>query len=236
VTLRDLVDAGFFTAREQRQVLGRPCTVYRTGRTVESNVAAKATDSDYVDVCIDETGLMLEEMAVNNKKISLRVIANGITVAPEFGADEFTISGTPLGTADGAMVLTELDKTISPNANLLAMPTPPAGFEHRARYILREAPTAEAAATGVAPTNDTYVDVYVNGTQTLIVHQGPVAFEPSVDTTDAQTVNLGPWGDAKLVLGITGHSISVNPTGQWFIHVTASMSSADLQAAATQLR
>jgi hypothetical protein len=236
VTLRDLVDAGYFTAREQRQVLGRPCTVYRTGRTVESNVAAKATDSDYVDVCIDEAGLMLEEMAVNNSKVSLRVIATEVTVAPEFSADEFTITGTPLGTADGAPVLTEIDKTVPPHANLLSLATPPEGFEHRARYLLREAPGAEAAASGVAPTNDSYVDVYVNGTRTLVVHQGLVAYEPTVDTTDAQTVNLGPWGDGKLVLGITGHTITVNPTGQWFIHLTASMSSADLQAVATQLR
>jgi hypothetical protein len=236
VTLRDLVEGGSFIAREQRQVLGRPCTVYRTGRTVESNVAAKPTDNDYVDVCIDEAGLMLEEMSVNNEKVSLRVIATDITVAPEFGADEFTISQTPLGIADGAPVLTEIDKTVSPNANLLALPTPPEGFEHKARYLLREAPPAEAAATGVAPTKDSYVDVYVNGTRSLIIHQGPVAYEPQVDTTEAQTVNLALWGDVKLIPGIVGHSITMNPTGMWFVHLTASMTTADLQAATLQLR
>jgi hypothetical protein len=199
-------------------------------------VAAKATDKDYVDVCIDEAGLMLEEMAVNNEKVSLRVIATAINLTPEFGTDEFTISQAPLGTADGAAVLTEIDKAVSPNANLLALSKAPEGFEHKARYLLREAPDADAAATGVAPTKDTYVDVYVNGTQTLTIHQGPVAYEPQVDTTESQTVNIGLLGDAKLVPGIVGHQITINPTGQWFIHFAASMTSADLQAAATQLR
>jgi hypothetical protein len=236
VTLPDLINGGYFTAREQRQLLGRLCTVYRTGRTLESNTAAQATDTDYVDVCIDESGLMLEEMSVNDSKISLRVIATEVNVAPEFGADEFTISKAPLGIADGAAVLTEIDKTVTPNANLLRLPTPPDGFEHKARYLLREAPSAEVAATGVAPTNDTYVDVYVNGTKTVIIHQGPVAYEPQVDTTDARNVDLGLWGEGKLVLGIAGHTVSVNPTGQWFIHMTATIPSADLQTLAGQLR
>jgi hypothetical protein len=235
VTLRDLVDGGYFTAREQRTLLGRPCTVYRTGRTVESNVAAKATETDYVDVCVDEAGLMLEEMAVNSGKVSLRVVATEINVEPEFGTDEFAITKAPLGTADGAPVLTEVDKAVSPHGNLLALPAPPEGFEHRARYLLREAPTAEAAASGVAPTNDTYVDVYVNGTRTLVIHQGLVAHEPQVDTAEAQTINLG-WTEGKLVPGIVGHTMTLNPTGQWFIHLTASIPSADLQAVATQLR
>ena len=236
VTLDDLVKSGYFTAREQRRVVGRPCTVYRTGRTVESNVAAKPTDTDYVDVCIDESGLMLEEMSVNSGKVSLRVVATDVAIAPTFADDEFTITQAPLGTSDGAAVLNEIDKTVVPNANVLRLPTPPEGFEHKARYLLREAPTAEVAASGVAPTKDTYVDVYVNGTKTIVIHQGPTAHEPTVDTTDAQTVDLGLWGEGKLVLGITGHVVSLNPTGQWFIHVTASITSAELQNVATQLR
>jgi hypothetical protein len=119
---------------------------------------------------------------------------------------------------------------------VLRLPTPPEGFEHKARYLLREPPTAEVAATGVAPTNDTYVDVYVDGTKTIIIHQGPTAHEPTVDTTDAQAVDLGLWGEGKLVLGITGHVVSVNPTGQWFIHLTASITATELQDVATQLR
>jgi hypothetical protein len=236
VTLDDLVKSGYFTAREQRRVVGRPCTVYRTGRTVESNVAAKPTETDYVDVCVDEAGLMLEEMSVNGGKVSLRVLATEVTETPTFAVDEFAITHTPLGTADGAAVLNEIDKAVSPNANLLKLPTPPAGFEHKARYLLREAPTAEVAATGVAPTNDSYVDVYVNGTKTIVIHQGPTAHEPSLDTTDAQPVDLGLWGEGKLVLGITGHVVSVNPTGQWFIHLTASITATELQNVATQLR
>jgi hypothetical protein len=236
ITLDDLVKSEYFTAREQRRVAGRNCTVFRTGRTVESNSVAKATDTDYVDVCVDESGLMLEEMAVNSGKVSLRVIATEIAFEPTFADDTFTINLPPLGTADGAPVLEEIDKDTSPNANLLRLATLPAGFEHKARYLLREAPAAEAAGAGVAPTKDTYVDVYVNGTKTVVVHQGPTANEPQIDTADAQTIDIGLLGQAKLLLGVSGNNVVANPTGMWFIHLNATLPSADIQALASQLR
>jgi hypothetical protein len=236
ITLDDLVKSEYFTAREQRRVAGRNCTVFRTGRTVESNAVAKATDTDYVDVCVDESGLMLEEMSVNSGKISLRVIATEIALEPAFADDLFTIDRPPLGTADGAPVLEEIDKGTSPNANVLHLATIPAGFEHRARYVLREAPAAEAAAAGVAPTNDTYVDVYVNGTKTVVVHQGATEHEPQIDTTEAQPIDIGLLGEAKLLLGVSGNTVVVNPTGMWFVHINATLPKADLEALASQLR
>ena len=236
VTLDDLIKGGQFVAREQRKVLDRECTVFRTGRTVESNVAAAATATDFVDVCVDSTGLMLEEMSVNSGKISLRVLATELTVAPDFPTDLFTISDPPLGTADGAPVLQEIDKNTSPNANLLVLPTVPEGFEHTARYILKQPPAADAAATGVAPTSDTYVDVYVNGTKSLIIQQGPTANEPQVDTSTAQPIDVGYLGQAKLLPGVSEQSIVLNPTGEWFIHLNATLANADLQAIAGQLR
>ena len=236
VTLDDLVKNEYFVAREQRRVAGRNCTVFRTGRTVESNAVAKATDTDYVDVCVDESGLMLEEMSVNKGKVSLRIIATEIAIEPATDDSILTIDQPPLGTADGAPVLEEIDRTVSPNANLLRLATVPSGFEHTARYILKEAPAAEAAATGVAPTSDTYVDVYVNGTKSIVVHQGATQHEPQIDTTDAQTIDIGLFGEAKLLLGISGNSVIVNPTGMWFIHINATLPTADIQALAGQLR
>ena len=235
VTLDDLVKSEYFTAREQRRVAGRNCTVFRTGRTVESNSVAKATDTDYVDVCVDESGLMLEEMAVNSGKVSLRILATEIEFEPTFADDLFTINLPPLGTADGAPVLEEIDKDTSP-ANLLRLATLPAGFEHKARYVLREAPAAEAAGAGVAPTKDTYVDVYVNGTKTVVVHQGLTENEPQIDTAEARTIDIGLLGEAKLLLGVSGNTVVVNPTGMWFIHVNATLPTADIQALAGQLR
>ena len=235
VTLDDLVKSEYFTAREQRRVAGRNCTVFRTGRTVESNSVAKATDTDYVDVCVDESGLMLEEMAVNSGKVSLRILATEIEFEPTFADDVFTINLPPLGTADGAPVLEEIDKDTSP-ANLLRLATLPAGFEHKARYVLREAPAAEAAGAGVAPTKDTYVDVYVNGTKTVVVHQGLTENEPQIDTAEAQTIDIGLLGEAKLLLGVSGNTVVVNPTGMWFIHINATLPTADIQALAGQLR
>ena len=236
LTLNDLVSGGYFVAREQRRLIDRDCTVYRTGRTVESNTVAKATATDYVDVCIDNTGLVLEEMSVNSSKISLRVIAKEISADPQVGTDPLTVEGTPLGTADGAPLLDEIDKNTIPNANLLSLPTVPAGYEHKGRYVYREAPAADAAGAGVAPTKDTYVDVYVNGSRSLVIQQGATANETQVDTTDAQSIDIGLLGQAKLVLGVSNNSIVVNPTGEWFIHLNGAMSASELQDLARQLR
>ena len=236
LTLNDLVSGGYFVAREQRRLIDRDCTVYRTGRTVESNTVAKATATDYVDVCIDNTGLVLEEMSVNSSKISLRVIAKEISADPQVGTDLLTVEGTPLGTADGAPLLDEIDKNTIPNANLLSLPTVPAGYEHKGRYVYREAPAADAAGAGVAPTKDTYVDVYVNGSRSLVIQQGATANETQVDTTDAQSIDIGLLGQAKLVLGVSNNSIVVNPTGEWFIHLNGAMSASELQDLARQLR
>jgi hypothetical protein len=133
-------------------------------------------------------------------------------------------------------LLDEIDKNTLPNANMLALPTLPAGYEHKGRYVLREAPAADAAGAGVAPTKDTYVDVYVNGSRSLVIQQGATANETQVDTTDAQSIDVGLLGQAKLVLGVSGNSIIMNPTGEWFFHLNGAMTAAELQEFARQLR
>jgi len=188
--LDDLVKNEYFTAREQRSVAGRNCTVYRTGRTVESNSVAKATDTDYVDVCVDEAGLMLEEMAVNSGKISLRVIATDIAFEPAFADDLFTISD-PHSVPPMVRRARRDRQGHDPQRQPVASAHGAEGFEQKARYVLREAPAADAAATGVAPTKDTYVDVYVNGTKSVVIHQGPTDNEPQTDTTEARRSTSG---------------------------------------------
>jgi hypothetical protein len=176
-------------------------------------------------------------MSVNTGKVSLRVIATELAIEPQFAADLFTISQPPLGTADGAPVLETIDPNTIPNANVLQLATVPDGFEHKGRYILREAPPADAAATGVAPTKDTYVDVYVNGTKSVVIQQGPTENEPQVDdTAGASSIDVGLLGQASLVLGVSGNSVVMNPTGMWFIHINATLASAELTALASQLR
>ena len=67
-TLDDLVTATFVRA-EARQVLGRNCQVYRTRQPGSFGTAAP-TASDYTDACIDEAGLMLEEVSVQGERPS----------------------------------------------------------------------------------------------------------------------------------------------------------------------
>jgi len=39
-----------------------------------------------------------------------------------------------------------------------------------------------------------------------------------------------------MLLGVSGNTVVVNPTGMWFVHINATLPTADLQTLAGQLR
>ncbi|MEA3076204.1 MAG: hypothetical protein QOF60_1112, partial [Actinomycetota bacterium] len=54
--------------REQREVIGRRCQVYRTGTTVAAGelVPLGSKAGEYADICVDARGLLLEEVWVQD--------------------------------------------------------------------------------------------------------------------------------------------------------------------------
>jgi hypothetical protein len=236
--LDDLVEAGLFQPRERREVLGRECQVYRTGQAVETMQLAAPTDSDFADVCIDASGLVLEEVAITGGESQLHEIATLVDTAPEVDDDAFTVDAEPLALADGGNELDEVDRDVVPAGGYWVPSATPEGYEHVGRYVLRSlAPEDEAASGDTATTTtagvaapetvETFVDVYQDGARFVIVHQGAASESPGRDTTVGTDVDAGALGPARVAYGLTGNALVVT-TDTWFVEITAPMPAADL--------
>ena len=78
-SLDDLVASGDFQLHERRRVAESDCQVYRTGSAVESLDVTAATDTDYADVCIDASGLVLEEVVYQSGLPARHLLATTVT-------------------------------------------------------------------------------------------------------------------------------------------------------------
>ena len=246
-TLNDLLGTGSFVAKERRTVLGRECQVYRTGKALESFDVAAANGTDYADACIDDKGLMLEEVTVASGALVQRVTATSVNDAVGATDADFKITGTPLTVAQGGSVLTPLDATKAPTVGYWVLDTPPEGYTLKARYkysvpapdAASTDPTASTTTTTTTPgtppkTNDSFIDVYTNGINTILIQQGVVASQPQSDATDVTTTaTVGNLGSSKIAVGLTGSTVVALPTGTpgWFVQATGTVPLATLQAA-----
>lgn len=236
-SLADLVADGTFVTRERRQALGRECQVYRTGSPLQSLRVAKATTTDYVDSCIDQTGLVLEEVTVKAGKAVQRLTATGITPGITYDAGNLDIQGTPVALDKGGATFTPLDAGApAPTGAYRTLAAPPQGFEYRGRFqlVTADQTTPPTTAPGATPPPadpvTSWGDVYVQGIDFVVVRQGPVTAEPSSsDATTAQSVDLGPLGAGRVLLGAVGTSVVAHPSPDGFVEITGTLASSRLQ-------
>jgi hypothetical protein len=245
-SLSDLVASGTFEARERRTVLGRECQVYRTGSSLESYTTTFATSSTYTDACIDSAGLMLEEVTVTNGKLAERVIATAVDDHTPPPASSFKITGKPTSLADGGSELTKIDATKVPTVGYWLLDKPPAGYTLEARYSLR-APAADQSTTSSTTTttapgqqpqiNQSYVDVYTNGTKMLTIQQGATAGEITNDASSGAATTVGKLGSAMTASSLTGSDLVAHPPNpvSWYVHVDGTVPMATLKNIAGSL-
>ena len=111
----------------------------------------------------------------------------------------------------------------------------PDGYEHVGRYALRTLaaigndPTT-TVGVGIA-TDETYVDVYRNGADFVIVQQGDIAQAPGTDTSVGIDASGSAIGAGRVAFGLAGNTY-VATTDTWFLEITASMPAADVAALA----
>lgn len=244
-TIGDLVAGGLFQPKEVRRVQGRECQVYRTGQPLESFGVAAATDTDYTDACIDSAGLMLEEVSVRSGALAQRLIATTVDDQPAITDATFAIAGDPVAVADGGTELTAVDAAAAPVPGYWLLDTPPEGYQLQGRYVLRHqanAPSATETTTTTAAGQppvvvDSYVDVYVAGSNTIVIVQGPTTGEPDSQTTDGVSGELGTLGSTTAKAGLTGSTLVAHPANpaSWYVHVSGTVPVATLQQVATAL-
>jgi hypothetical protein len=272
--------------------------VYRTGLPLEGFSVAAPTETNYVDVCIDSAGLMLEEVYVAGASVLQHRTAISVDAAPALTDVDFAIEGEPKAIDEGGSELEEIDADEAPVEGYWTL-EPPEGYVLQARYVLRSpdetaatddaddasvpsssttststptdattssvasggptttasgsasaATTTDASTTTVAGATtttvatepvavvETYIDVYVNGTNTLIVHQGPTAGEPTTDASSAPDAPSETFGTVKIAAGLSGSTVLIHPESpaDWFIELRATMPRAQLSDLANTLR
>jgi hypothetical protein len=242
-SLDDLVADGTFVLGDRRTLLGRECQVYRTGSPLESYEVTVPTKTDYSDVCIDGSGLVLEELSVASGKVTFHQVATAVDPAATVGDDTFKITATPTSAADGGSELNEIDATTAPVADYWSFTQVPTGYTLQHRYVLRQSiadPEADTSDTTVTPTTiivESYVDLYVDGINMIVVHQGPSSVEPGFDSALAKDVATTNLGTVKAASGVAGSIVSATATtpASWFVQVSGTIPRADLVADVGQL-
>ena len=228
--LGDLVDDGTFVVGERRELLGRQCQVYRTGSPLENYELTRPSDTTYTDVCVDAAGLVLEQVAVEDGALLEHLTATAVDATPTLTADDFAITGTPPGLDDGGMVLTPIDGVPSDPSYWSFSQAPP-GYSLQGRYTWQQNATdavSQGAGTDASSGEPTtvvtsYVDVYTDGADVLVVHQGPTSVEPDSNTDPTIDGTAPSLGEVTLQSKLTGTQLLAHPnaTPDWFVQVTA---------------
>ncbi len=223
-TLDDLVSDGMFVLGERRQLLGRECQVYRTGLPLENPGVAAPTEGDYAEICVDAAGLMLEEVYVSAGEVLQHRTAVSVDGLYEPADADFAIDAEPAGVDAGGRDLEEIDAAAAPVAGYWAFTDPPDGYEHVGRYLLRE-----QGDTADEPI-ESYIDVYADGPDTIIVRQGPVAAQPPGDVTSAPSTESAALGSIQTLTTAGGTTVLAHPAepADWFVHVSGTAPRADL--------
>lgn len=237
-SLDELVRQGLFVLGDRRRAqLGggpRECQTYRTGSPLQSLKVSAPTATDYVDACLDSTGLIVEELVVTAGEPTQRLVATSIETEPALDPGLFAIDAERVGPDQGGAVVTEIDKATTPAPGYWALDATPAGFTHQGRYSVEALPGPGSAGGG---TGTGWVDVYVRGVDLVTIRQGPPAAEPDLSDAGAGTdADFGPLGAGRLLLRTVGPTVIAHPGGDSFVHVAGTIAPAELTALASALR
>jgi hypothetical protein len=227
-SLDELLRQGLFVLGDRRRAkLGsetRECQTYRTGSPLQSLKITAPRDTEYVDVCLDCTGLILEEVAVTGGKPTQRLIATSLEAEATLDPALFTIDAEKVGPDQGGAIVTEIERSTAPAPGYWTPASSPAGFTHKGRY-------------SVEGTGTSWVDVYVRGIDLVTIRQGPPAAEPDLSDAGAGTdADLGSLGAGKMLLRTIGPTVVGHPGAEAFVHVAGTVSPAEVQGLASGLQ
>lgn len=206
--LAGAIDQGLSERRERRRILAlaRDCQVYRFGRQLRSGtlVPIGSIEGEYVDACIDEAGLVLEEVWSVGGSILERRVAVDVDENAALDDGLFTPpSVEALDVLSGGGSARPIDPGSHPPGPFFEPSEIPASLERLGRF---EVVPPQGGAFGdplqQAGRLASVSDVYGRGPEFLVVDQGVLGgsgpFEPE---PGAFPVDAGQVGPGELILG-----------------------------------
>ena len=238
----DAVDEGVLVEREQRTVAGRRCQVYRTSSVFGGTTfAAPTSDLEFVDVCVDADGLLLELVETFEGRYIRQRVAESVDVEVSVTDDE--LNDLPheqtIPANQGGGSIRRVDPSSAPVGPFLVVDAPPSGYQLLGRFeVIPPQPDISNPSTRgqvVAATSD----VYVSGASMITVERGArldkaAPWEPDDRFPD---VDLAPTAaSGEFLAGVTGGEVRALLGSGRFVRVYGTAPLAELTAVARALR
>lgn len=202
---------GLVVRREVREVAGRRCQVWRTGDALGGTTFLAPDDRDYLDLCVDEAGLLLEEWQVSAGQAIRQRVARRVRIGPVADEDLVRLPReSTLAVDQGGGNVRQIADDERPVGPFLLLPAPPADLARRGRYTVVP-PQADLREGGERrKLRAATVDVFERGADVLVVEQGGVLdlSDPWAVGDAFPDVDLGPVvGTGELVPGRFGSEV-----------------------------
>lgn len=237
--LDEALDAGVVEAREARRILGRVCRVYRGGGLPGQGLQALEGAEHVRELCLDEAGLVLEELgyAGAGERLLTRRVAVEVTEEPIFGDDLFEVGEPSFPVDAGGGSVRPVDPSSRPPGTFYELEGPPEGFEHRGRYAV--VPPQEGFDDPIRRDRivTLVVDVFVRGPDALVVERGQTlgGVEPFEGDPSAAGVEIEGLGRGEMVLQPWAARLRVRLEGGRFLTLKGTVAPAVLERAAERL-
>jgi hypothetical protein len=192
--LRMALQRGLARVTGHRTVIGRPCTMVRTGSPLGEAPLKKITRSNHADFCLDATGVILDYTWTLNGKVAQRTRATSFEPQAPIPAATFG-PPSPLASQQSAVQARPLsDQT---RANLTPKLAPPTGYDYAGGWV---------RVTSVGQSFEaTTTELLLHGPTDLI----SVDYSSGAQTTHGLPVDLGGGHTGYLSLGLEESSFVV---------------------------
>lgn len=231
------VAEGLLQRREQRQVAGQRCQVFRARASVASSTIAAPQPGSYTESCLNAEGLVLEAWEVQDG----RAVRQRLAIEVHSGPVELPeITGPPTLTAEqgGGSVL-PVDPSSQPVGRFYELDAAPAGFVRRGRYSVIPPQAGLEDETQRRHAVASTADVYERGHDVLVVDRGGTlnlerAFRPR---PEGRPVDLGPlFPEGELLLTWSGPEVRWGDEDGKFVRVYGTVPIDEVVAVARALR
>jgi hypothetical protein len=239
VFLHDALRAGYAQARERRRVARRVCRVYRIGGDpgTDSLKPMRRVRRDYTDVCIDEAGLVLEEVGIVRGELTSRSIAVDIDEHPRLRKGLFRIGKPSIPAIQGGGSVRSVDPHSRSPGTFWEAPSAPAGLKHKGRYAVVPPQTGFNDPTARGRIVAWVSDVWARGPDVLVVEQGGTleGADPFAADRNASRVRVGALGRGELAYSLRSSEVRVKLRGGHFVRVIGTLAPSRLLAFARSL-
>jgi hypothetical protein len=243
--LQPALHDGLAERRERRLVLGRPCQVYRTAGPPEAGALhriAAAKDGDFTDTCLDNHGLVLEEIGVSGGQTVYRKVAVDLQFNPPLRNELFDTTGPAAPVQEGGGSVRPVSPTSRPPGQFWELGHPLQGFDLQGRYaVIPPQPENFSDPARFANRQAGVVDVYRRGLDLLLIERGGTlgGAAPFTAQLISKNVDLSALGQGQLLIGLATSEARVSLTGGHYVRVAGTVApdfliqvARDLQAVA----